>query len=74
MRLITLNGVRCAMIENKMRVQGLGGCLKVVSGRHGQVSAPVSGDDQTPQGLSRETDDRRTDIGCRKPNVRVSRA
>ena len=62
------------MIENKMLVQGLGGCLKVVSGRHGQVSAPVSGDDQTPQGLSRETDDRLTDIGCLEPDVIACRA
>jgi hypothetical protein len=45
------------MAENKMVVQGLGGCLKVVSERHGHVSAPVSEADQTPQGVFRETID-----------------
>jgi hypothetical protein len=46
------------MIENKVVVQGLGGRLKVVSERHSHVSAPVSGVDQTPQGVRRETIDR----------------
>ena len=50
-RLIALNWARCAWIEKKMVVQGLGDCLKVVSERHGHVSASVSGGDQTPQGF-----------------------
>jgi hypothetical protein len=50
-RLIAPNRARCALIEKKMVVQGLGGCLKVVSERHGHVSAPVSEDDHTPQGF-----------------------
>jgi hypothetical protein len=73
-RLIGLNGARCARIEKKVVLQGLGGCLEVVSGRHGHVSAPVSGVDQTPQGWCRETDDRLTDIECLEPNAIVCRA
>jgi hypothetical protein len=52
-----------------MVVQGLGCCLKVVSERHGHVSAPVSVADQTPQGRAV----RLRDIECLDHNVSASK-